>query len=326
MRRFLVQLSFFWLIQALLFAALFHFSSRQSDEYLAATLDKEHRLATLAGSRVVLVGGSNLAFGLDCAVIERHTGRPPINMGVYAGFGLLFLLEEARAGLRPGDVVVLAPEYYPYTSEEHLTGEVMDWPVLFRVNPLACRYAPRGKSGLLLSIMADRIWGLALVVGKGGLSGISSMIHGGIPLPLVDSDYTRHNFTKAGDLAKFRERKPNMAPLQRHLAPRNPDVTARAAESMEEFVAWCRQHDIAVYLAMPVFPRPDYEQQAGVLQEVEAMLRQRVSAPMIVSGREATLPEDRFYDTCYHLTTRGVAERSELLGQRLAQALRRAGK
>ena len=58
---------------------------------------------------------------------ERHTGRRCVNMGLFAGLGLPFMFGEARDGLRPGDVVVLSPEYHFYLSEPLLHGQLTQW-------------------------------------------------------------------------------------------------------------------------------------------------------------------------------------------------------
>src|SRR5262249_39102967 len=108
MRRFLAEMALFSFLQAGVLVALHQLHARRADGYLAATLDKEHRLATLPGRRVVLIGGSNLAFGMDSAVVERLTGRPVVNVGLYGNFGVAFMLDEARRGLRPGDATVIA--------------------------------------------------------------------------------------------------------------------------------------------------------------------------------------------------------------------------
>jgi len=311
MRRFLAQVALFGLLQAAVFAAVCWVSARRTDDYLAASLDKERRLATLPGPRVVFVGGSNLAFGLDAAVIERHTGRRPVNMGLYVAVGVPFMLEEARAGLRPGDVVVVALEYYVFSLESHLNGDVLDWPRFFEVNPLAARYAP------------GRLAGLAAGKCEDGLGMLGQVVHAALRpgRARVAGDYARHNFNEAGDVKTPRERRPDAPPLQPHEVTPAPAVAARAAALLERFVADCRRRGVAVYLAMPAYPRSHWERQAAVLGDIEAVLRRRVSAPLLVTAEEAALPDDRFYDTPYHLTTQGAAERSELLGRRLAEAL-----
>src|SRR4051794_11320917 len=61
--------------------------------------------------RLVLVGGSGTLYGIDAELIERKTGVPTVNFGTHAGLGLRYLLTRARRELRPGDRVLLAPEY-----------------------------------------------------------------------------------------------------------------------------------------------------------------------------------------------------------------------
>src|SRR5262245_52969609 len=95
---------------------------RRSDEYLAVTVDKEQRLRSADGPRIVFVGGSNLAFGLRSERVRRALRRNPVNMGLYANFGLPFMFREAQAGLRKGDVVVLSLEYDYFGNEDLLLG------------------------------------------------------------------------------------------------------------------------------------------------------------------------------------------------------------
>src|SRR6266436_7071833 len=64
--------------------------------YLAASIDKHHLLVQQPSPRIVFVGGSNLAFGLDSSEIERSLSYHPINMGLHIGLGLAFMLAEVK--------------------------------------------------------------------------------------------------------------------------------------------------------------------------------------------------------------------------------------
>ncbi len=79
--------------------------------YLAASVDKHHLLVQQPSPRIVFVGGSNLAFGLDSLAIERSLGYHPINMGLHLALGLDFMLAEIEAFLKPDDVVLISLEY-----------------------------------------------------------------------------------------------------------------------------------------------------------------------------------------------------------------------
>jgi hypothetical protein len=323
MRRFLAQMGVFWLIQAAIFAAFWAVYTRRTDDYLAASLDKERRLKTLPGPRLVLVGGSNLAFGIDSAVLERRTGRRCVNMGLYAGLGLPFLLGEARDGLRPGDVVILALEYPFYLSELWLDGRLAQWKDLFQVNPWASRHAPRGAARCVLVKCSGWLGGFALVMRGDDLGAFSHVIREAIAPtpPALGPAYARHQFNEAGDVSMHREHVPGLVTALPVPVEANPAVTGRAVAIIEAFVRQCRRHGIAVYLAAPVYPRPHYEAQRAVLEGIQATLCRGVSAPLLVKAHEAALPLDRFYNTNYHVTSKGAVERSELLAWRLAQAL-----
>ena len=87
----------------------YHFNYEQSD-YLDGIIDK-HRLADKTSSpRIVLEGGSNLAFGIDSRKIEDSTGLPVINMGLHAGLGLDFIVNEIKYIVKPSGIVILSIE------------------------------------------------------------------------------------------------------------------------------------------------------------------------------------------------------------------------
>lgn len=82
-----------------------------NDSYLLEFADKRERLESLDGQRLVFLGGSNVAFGLDSRMIEQKTGMRVVNYGMHAGLGLKYLLDTAKPLLCQGDVVVVMPEY-----------------------------------------------------------------------------------------------------------------------------------------------------------------------------------------------------------------------
>ncbi len=79
--------------------------------YFGALRDKHHRLNALPSPKIVFIGGSNLAFGLDSTLIEQSFHRPVVNMGLCASFGLRFMLEEIKDHINSGDTIVIVPEY-----------------------------------------------------------------------------------------------------------------------------------------------------------------------------------------------------------------------
>lgn len=61
--------------------------------------------------RLILVGGSAAAFGVDSALLARELpDYQPVNFGLYAALGTRVMLDLSIKELRPGDLVVVMPE------------------------------------------------------------------------------------------------------------------------------------------------------------------------------------------------------------------------
>lgn len=80
-------------------------------------LDKMNRLKTVRGNRIVFVGGSNVAYGLDSVQIEHALKRPVVNMGLHAGLGTCFNLASVYPYLRRGDDVFLMIEFADFEGD-----------------------------------------------------------------------------------------------------------------------------------------------------------------------------------------------------------------
>src|SRR5688572_19607287 len=74
--------------------ALFVLVVPEVNDYHRASVTKHQRLSALPSPKIVLAGGSNLAFGIDSQMIEKATGRKVVNMGMDGYLGARFLLAE----------------------------------------------------------------------------------------------------------------------------------------------------------------------------------------------------------------------------------------
>lgn len=72
--------------------------------------EKYDRLTSIKEPKIVVLGGSSVAFGLDSAMMEAHLGMPVVNFGLYANFGTRLMLDLSRPHIGEGDIVILAPE------------------------------------------------------------------------------------------------------------------------------------------------------------------------------------------------------------------------
>lgn len=82
--------------------------------YQSAIQDKFRILKETDEPKIIIIGGSNAAFGIDQQMLEEATGYKVVNMGLHAGFNHIFYSELAKANINPGDIVLLAYEYNWY--------------------------------------------------------------------------------------------------------------------------------------------------------------------------------------------------------------------
>ena len=97
--------------------------SQYSNSFVGALNEKYDRLHSIEEPKLVVVGGSSVVFGTDSAMIEKYTGMPVVNFGLYAALGTKLMLDLSRPAIGEGDVVVLSPELDPQTMSLYFSSE-----------------------------------------------------------------------------------------------------------------------------------------------------------------------------------------------------------
>lgn len=79
--------------------------------YQSLIADKYRILQNTDEPKIIIIGGSSSAFGLDQKMLEEATGYKVSNLGLHAGFGPLFTSELAKDYINKNDIVLLGYEY-----------------------------------------------------------------------------------------------------------------------------------------------------------------------------------------------------------------------
>lgn len=109
-----------------------------SNDYALASILKHERLASLPSPKIVLVGGSNLSYGIDSAIIEGDTRCGVVNMGMNGYLGARLMLAEIEAYLKESDIVVVSLEYQNFFDP--VDGHATDQFMLAKANPDIWRF------------------------------------------------------------------------------------------------------------------------------------------------------------------------------------------
>lgn len=310
MKRFLIKLTCFLALQFAILAPLAYLGGQYqaSRHYLCATQDKLARLATADGPRIIFIGGSNLAFGLDSSVVAKRTGYNPVNMGVHVSLGMLPQMRMVEKHLKPGDLIVLCPEYHLFNkngmrSTEKIAGELHDvWPGSrpFLQPDHDASLRSFGKPPLRL--LADRI-----AHARKYFNNYLSESEPGL--------YERGSFNEFGDHVAhygvaYHSDDRDIGGVSLDLGERN---VREAIEVLNEFAARCETRGASVVFAHVPISSTDVARQPQVMENFESILAAELQCPILTKLDQLIFEEDMFFDTEYHLTRTGVTKRTSVV-------------
>ncbi len=279
--------------------------------YFGALDEKYDRLTSLDGEKIVVIGGSSVAFGLDSERLERYTGMPVVNFGLYADLGTKMMLDLSLSGIGRGDVVILSPELDAQTlslyfnSRSALTAIDSDYSMLSAL-PL----------GDIVSCIGS-MWGFSLDKWQRYRSGQTQ--------PL-DSIYRSEYFNEYGDFAL--ERPASLMPIG--YDPNNMiDLSADAlgadflefCDYLNDYIKKCERRGARVLFSYPPMNELGIEGTEADRAELCALLEENIDCTFISDIDDCILEAGYFYDSNYHLNDSGVTLRTLRLAKDIRMEL-----
>lgn len=268
-----------------------------ANEYTASLLDKVERVESIDESKIVLVGHSHWAFGLDSKMLEEAFGMPVVNMGLHGGLGNAFHENLAKFNVNEGDIIIVA--HSSFYDDGSIGDEVLAWVTLENHWHLWKTVDIKWVGELIdgFPIYLKRIiqlWGNE----KGNL----------IPASI----YARTSFNEYGDIGV--ERSENKMDLEKAKeAIVMPAVRTETMERLNELNKYlCDRGAVMLIAAYPILDipgRPDEEKYI----EFQRLLQERSDAPVISDYVDYFFEPRYFYDTYLHLNDEGAAIRTKLL-------------
>jgi hypothetical protein len=269
-------------------------------ERAAARADESRR------PRLVVIGGSGSLLGVDAELLEMKLGVPTVNFGLHAGLGTEYLLYRSRREIRPGDSVLLCPEYelwgYPAETFTDISwGYVSSYDRRFMLD-MDRRRALRVLYSLPLSEHVSSLRGWWKRV-----RGKHYQTRPGDNLGFIGPN---------GDLRSSRPKTP-FPPIVKYPFP---DVrTATSVRYFRAFADWAKANHVRVFMTWPNACRPDVPLPPGGDEPPAEMAALLKEFGFIVLDRppETAYPRQWFTDTSYHCDAQTRRLRTDALARRL---------
>lgn len=287
-----------------------HSTVYSSDNYLASLIDKNNLLKNTASPRIIFVGASNLAFGIDSEKMEKEFGMPVINMGIHGNLGLAFILNNVKKYLRKDDIVILAIEYYLGEFDFNTVNYAV------KIYPEAGDYVDYGydyykqminytfnELQLYRKKIQNKIFGKKLNIKDLKVNTENDM-------NLFDTAlYARNKFNANGDVISHLDKEiPKEIKGRVLLEEKEYDYYT---DMLNDFYDYAGEKGARVYFTFPCYPESEVLKYEKIIYGYENKLKEKLKMEIINSPGDLSFPDSLFFDTVYHLNKVGRQKRTE---------------
>lgn len=263
------------------------------DTFMGELKSKYERLKETSGKRIVLVGGSGVAFDCDSALMDDFfPSYEIVNFGMYAGLGTKAVMDLSENYIHEGDIVILSPEQSEQTFSDYFNGEYM-W------------QAADGVFGMLRDLKSENFEAMLGNFPRFALEKLNYVMKG--QKPQTDSIYQKKSFNTYGDI--------ELDTCRENILPNGYDVNQKVRftedvvqpEFMDYMNDWAKRLEkkgaVVWYRYCPVNKLS--VEDMDDLAAYDVFLRQKLDFPVIGNPENSLMEAEWFFDTNFHLNQPG---------------------
>lgn len=305
MKKFLKAILHFFLVFVLLILVglLLPSTPKASQSLLFASKTKIDLLRKTLEPRLILIGGSNLSFGIDSQMLKDSFALNPINTGIHASIGLQFMMQQNLAYIQEGDIIVLVPEYqqfyngfaYGAQGEEFVRS-------IFDVDSRGLKYLNiRQWKNLIVKIPAYALTKFKLKEYRGFQ---------------VDDIYTKDAFNEFGDVTKHWDL-PNEEVATFSKIPHKLDK--QVLKDILKFQTAVEEKQAVLLISYPGTQASSYDNLEQNIKEIDSSLKAK-QFNVISNSLDYRIPDNQIFNSPYHLDIQATKQRSLQLIRDLREA------
>lgn len=262
--------------------------------YMAVFIAKLERENNISEPKIILMGGSNVAYGIRSDMLEEALGMPVVNMGLHAGLGQTFCMDLARKGIHEGDIVIIMPEWYDFS--DGLMDGTLAWLILDNDLTLLTEVRPLDYKSLVKGFPAY--------------------------FKRACTYWTKEARKKVDDRKDYNEYGDQIAGREAGNIMEEGYISSEVFPTTvnDELMAYYNNYNqyvqergaIMVMASMPIIEAlvEGHEEEAALRQE---KVKEAVDFPVISDWMDYVYPVEYFYDSNYHLNGRGSFLRTQQL-------------
>ncbi len=294
MKRFVAKIGL--LIILLLIAVFALVFKLDRNDYFYAYSKKVERLDSLQNvQKLVLLGGSNLAFGINSSKLQTELNIPVVNMGLHAGLGLRFQLDDILSKVDSLDYLVIAPEYDNFLGKG-AEGDINTLTHMFVLSPAHMKNLTCDKFKEILFRVPQDICRNSLAMSNRQSNS--------------DWSYSANNFNYLGDEVGHLRYNKIFKPLKTQYFA--SDFNHQFSNYFVEKISQLADNGVRIILVPPVIQESYYMANRLKVKEIVDELGKR-GVDFHLSPDSTALSDNNFFDTVYHANKTGVELYTEMI-------------
>lgn len=293
--------NFTFVIKIIVFACLllgyifFKVLPQYEQGYNASLIDKVNRLESIDEPKIVLLGNSNLAFGMDSPSIEEAMEMPVVNMGLHGGNGNAFHEEMAKYNVRQGDIYVIC--HNGYHDDDTITNPVTAWVSIENHMDL--------WKILRLKDMDTMVRSFPTYLKK-----CLGLYSSGTGNQVPDAIYARNAFNECGDVSALMREESRYTFEKEVEIPKIGDIAVQRINDLNEYLT---ERGAALVVASYPIGNGNITADASDFIEFQEQLAEKLDCPVISNYVDYMFDYKYFFDTYLHLNSEGVTLRTNQL-------------
>lgn len=296
-------------------AVIFFAVPADNGGYIATIQDKKLLLLNTKSPRIIFVGGSNVAFGLNSELIENEINLPVINFGLHASLGLKTSLNIVEKYVREGDIIVFVPEYSFFNDSLSVYGSDDMLADFLEIDPTNIQYLTRSR-WINLPLIAFNI------VERKVARQWTLFLYGSLDRGV----YARSSFNSHGDvIGHLGETSSNPSDIPDNgVLQTNLELNADSFEILEEFNQKIIKKGGIVLFDFPSLKMRNCDNTG--LEKFDNLLftlKIRTNIPILSAPYDRCYPDKYFFNTLYHLNATGRLIRTQQVIKSLSLILDR---
>lgn len=285
----------------LLFFAMNIAAPQYNYEYNAAAIDKLTYLKSINTPKIILIGNSNLAFGIKSPMLEQASGMKVVNLGTSIWLDNRFHENIAKYNINKGDIVVIC--YSNYGDDSKIPDHIYAWVTIenhWYLYPLV-RHDKIGMIKAFPEYFAKTLERYFTHSNK----------------KPENTCYARDAFNKYGDII-YPRLKSEYTFGEETITP--PPINDTCVNRLNKFNKYCQKRGATLVVAGYPIGKGKFTADKKLFIEAYKTLQSKLDFPVISNIEDYFFPYSDFYNTSLHLIDSAAERRTQQLIKDLQNA------